>query len=225
MTRPLLIKKMAHCITQIRRPHPVRVAIDGIDNAGKTILADELGRDLRKNDSHIIRASIDGFHRTRQERYRRGHFSPEGYFFDSFNLDALAEALLKPLGPAGDLCYTTAIFDFHKDIPVIKALKKAEPDAVLLFDGVFLLRPELNAFWDFRIFVHISYRTALQRALKRDLRLFGDAEETRKRYLERYIPGQKLYLQEVNPKQKADFVIGNDDPTDPIILKGTGINP
>jgi len=49
----------------------VRTAIDGPDAAGKTTLADELAVALRERGRDVIRASIDGFHRPRRERYRR----------------------------------------------------------------------------------------------------------------------------------------------------------
>lgn len=223
MKRRELVEKISRLIRQTENPHPTRVAIDGIDNAGKTTLAAELGQELQKKNCSIIRASIDGFHRTREERHRRGTLSPDGYFYDSFDLDALMEKLLKPLGPAGDLRYTKAVFDFRTDSPVPKTLQKAKPDAILLFDGVFLLRHELNILWDFRIFVQVSFETALDRARLRDMNLFGSVAETEKRYLERYIPGQKIYLQKVNPMHKADIVIDNNNPANPIILRGTGI--
>jgi uridine kinase len=224
MKRHTLIRKLSYDIVRVAKPHPVRVAIDGIDNAGKTTLADELGQELRRSGYHIIRASIDGFHRTREERYRRGHLSPEGYFYDSFNLDALKDNLLKPLGPAGNLCFTKEIFDFNKDMPTNRIVEKAHPDAILLFDGVFLLRPELISYWDFSVFLHITFKTALQRALKRDVKRFGNTQEAGKRYQKRYLPGQKLYLKTTNPMQNADIIVNNNDPTNPKIRAGTGTN-
>jgi len=220
MKRYTLIRKLSRDIAQVTKPHPVRVAIDGIDNAGKSTLADELGQELRKSGYHVIRASIDGFHRTRQERYRLGCLSPEGYFYDSFNLDALKENLLKPLGPAGNLRFTKEIFDFNTNIPTNRIVEKTHPDAILLFDGVFLLRPELISYWDFSVFLHITFKTALQRALKRDAKRFGGVQETKKRHQERYVPGQKLYLKTANPMQKADIIVNNNHPTNPKYARG-----
>jgi uridine kinase len=63
-----------------RRPqHPLRVALDGPDAAGKTTLADELAARLVPGDRDVIRASIDGFHRPRLERRRRGDTDPHRY--------------------------------------------------------------------------------------------------------------------------------------------------
>jgi uridine kinase len=224
MTHRTLIERLSHNITHIERPHPMRVAIDGIDNAGKTTLAAKLEKELKIHGRCVIHASMDGFHRPRNERYRRGTFSPEGYLYDSFDLDALKKHLLEPLGPGGDLHYLEATFDFRRDMPVTKFLQKARPDAILLFDGVFLLRPELNSYWDFRIFLRISFETSMQRAVLRDKELFGSAEETKQRYVTRYIPGQKLYLKKVEPEKRAGVVIDNNDPMNPLILKGTGTN-
>lgn len=44
MTREQLLSVLAHRISAVERTHPVRVAIDGVDAAGKTTLADEPGR-------------------------------------------------------------------------------------------------------------------------------------------------------------------------------------
>src|ERR671937_1286035 len=73
-----VIGDLANRIEPVRRPNPVRVAIDGVDAAGKTTLADELAPVLRRRGREVVRASIDGFHRPRAERYRRGELSPEG---------------------------------------------------------------------------------------------------------------------------------------------------
>jgi hypothetical protein len=40
---------------------------------------------------------------------------------------------------------------------------------VLLFDGVFLMRPELRAYWDLTIYLDISADESLRRALTRDV--------------------------------------------------------
>jgi uridine kinase len=42
LSRKQAVDQLAALVAAIRLPHPVRVAIDGIDAAGKTTLADEL---------------------------------------------------------------------------------------------------------------------------------------------------------------------------------------
>ncbi|WP_207786319.1 hypothetical protein [Micromonospora globispora] len=38
------------------------------------------------------------------------------------------------------------------------------------------------------------------------------------RYRERYLPGQDLYRAEARPVERADIVLGMDDPLDPVVL-------
>jgi uridine kinase len=96
-------------------------------------------------------------------------------------------------------------------------LEEAAPDAVLLFDGVFLLRPELRDHWDFSIFLRADFEVTVKRAEERDLELFGSISDVRSRYEDRYVPGQRLYLSEVQPEGWASIVINNNDPAEPHI--------
>lgn len=227
-TRVSLLNKLADLILQVDHPHPIRVAIDGIDAAGKSILCDELVPIIKRRGRPVIRASIDSFHRPRAERYRRGDNSPEGYYLDSFDYPTVVEHLLLPLGPSGNRQYKQAAFDSRTDSPVIEPLKLAPIDAVLLMDGVFLLRSELIKHWDFRIFVDVDFEVAISRAIIRDVDLIGSPESVYKRYRKRYIPGQSLYLQSAQPQMHADVVINNNNPEEPelmVVAFDKGIHP
>ena len=218
MKREELLSHLTSRIVRLRRPYPVRVAIDGPDAAGKTTLAEELAAPLRARGRPVIRASIDGFHNPARVRHARGADSPEGYYYDSFDCRALVASLLSPLGPGGSRRYRTAVFDYRADAGVNVRARVAEANAVLLFDGVFLLRTELTGFWDFTAFVEASFETTLARAERRDAASFGGVAEVRRRYGLRYIPGQRLYFDECRPRERADVVIDNNDPSNPFIL-------
>jgi uridine kinase len=220
MKRSQLLEVLVQRIVHIERPHPVRVAIDGVDAAGKTTLAEELVTPLQACGRPIIRASIDGFHHPARLRYQRGATSPEGYYQDSFNCQALIECLLAPLGRGGSRRYRSAVFDFRTDAAVQVTPCVAEAHAVLLFDGVFLLRPELRGYWDVTIFVDAAFAVTLGRAQQRDLALFGNVRDVTQRYEQRYIPGQRLYLEACCPKQRADLVVENNDPGQPVLYEG-----
>lgn len=218
MTREIVLSQLADTIVSLQRSHPLRVAVDGIDASGKTTLADQLAPVIEQRGRPVIRASIDGFHRPRSERYRRGPDSPAGYYEDSFDYAALQSVLLYLLGTHGSRCYRNAIFDVRDDVPLVTKEEEASPNAILLFDGVFLMRPELNALWDYRIFVHVDFEVALQRAMVRDQALFGSPEVVQARYLQRYFPGQRLYFQVVGPQERADVIVENNDPTRPRLV-------
>ena len=217
MTRALCLERLAGIIIQEKRSHPLRVAIDGIDAAGKTTLADELAVILQASGLPVIRASLDGFHNSRRQRYRHGSDSPEGYYLDSFDYPALQAALLDPLGPGGNLHYQRGVFDFMRDEKIEALIEQAPANSILLFDGIFLMRPELNQVWDYRIFVKVSFQTALQRALQRDLSLFGSPQAVEVRYHRRYIPAQTHYLNTIHPEQLADCIVHNNNLKKPVI--------
>jgi uridine kinase len=218
MTRDRLLACLADAIQAVDRPHPTRVAIDGIQAAGKTILADELVAPLEARRRPVLRASVDGFHRPQAERYHRGDASPIGYYEDAFDYQTLIDVLLLPLGPGGDRWCRLESFDLHTDTPLHAAPQHVSAHTVLLLDGVFLLRPELNAHWDFRIFVHTDFDVALQRAIDRDRHVIGNPQMVEERYHRRYFPAQRMYHAAAQPYQLADVIIDNNDPDNPRII-------
>jgi uridine kinase len=200
-----LIDELATLLAELRTEHPLRVAIDGVDAAGKTTLADELAVEVRKLGRAVIRASIDGFHNPADVRYRQGRTSPRGYFQDSFNYPALKANLLEPLGPNGSLRYRSQAFDYQTDSEVLSPLRQARPESILLFDGVFLQCHELAGCWDFVIWLEASFETTVLRALARN----KDARA--EQYADRYVSGQKLYLANCRPRENADVIVINEN--------------
>lgn len=213
--RSRCLESLARLILRVDRSHPVRVAIDGPDAAGKTTLADELAALIERSGRPVIRASLDGFHRPRVKRMVRGPESPEGYFLDSFDYPALRAALLDPLGPGGSLEFRRRVFDFRTDEPAAAPTEVAPANAVLVFDGVFLLRRELIDLWDFSIFVAVPFSETQRRAAARDVALFGSEEAVLHRYAVRYVPGQQLYYGQAHPQEKTDVLVDNEDPDRP----------
>ncbi|NBC10345.1 MAG: uridine kinase [Planctomycetes bacterium] len=215
--RSRIIDQLADAITAQPCRHTLRVGIDGRSASGKTVLADELVEPIERRGRPVIRASIDGFHHPRQVRYAAGH-SPAAYYRDSFDTGAIRRCVLDPLGPHGDGAYRPAAFDFRTDAAVHAPIEQAAADAVLLFEGVFLMRPELDDAWDYRILVEASVDVTLTRAVERDRTLFGDAEAVRRRYVDRYVPGQQRYRDQVRPQDRADAIVLNDDVDRPQLL-------
>jgi uridine kinase len=214
MKRYEVLEQVVEIIAEINLPHPVRVAIDGVDGAGKTIFADELAGQIERRGRAVIRASVDSFHNPRSIRYRRGRSSPEGYFRDSFDYDAVVGQLLQPLGPTGSGLYRTGVFDYKTDLPVVAPLRRASDDAILLFDGIFLLRPELRPFWDLRILLQVNFDVSMGRCAQRD---GGNADASAPEN-RRYVEGQKIYFAECDPAAAADIVIDNNDAAAPHFL-------
>ena len=182
MTRPQVIEALVEIISAIQLDHPLRIGIDGVDCSGKTMLADELVQPLKDEGKEVIRSSIDGFHNPREVRYRQGKGSPIGYFEDSFDLESVVEHVLRPLGLEGSRKYKTKVFDYRTDSIVDQGFLIASNSSTLLFEGVFLHRPELLNYWDFTIFVDTDFDVTIQRAFLRDREYFGDLINTETKY-------------------------------------------
>ena len=100
---------MANAIAMLPSGGIIRVAIDGVDGAGKTWFADELAALLATRGRSVIRASVDSFHHPRAVRYRQGRESARGFFEDSYDYAQLGAVLLDPLTNSGSRRYRTAI--------------------------------------------------------------------------------------------------------------------
>ena len=76
--RTTLLRELRDEVRRSYRAGRVIIAVDGIDGAGKTVFADGLADVFAEDGASVFRASVDGFHRPRAERYARGRDSPEG---------------------------------------------------------------------------------------------------------------------------------------------------
>ncbi|WP_433088068.1 cytidylate kinase family protein [Dactylosporangium sp. CA-052675] len=219
-TRDEVLDHLAAAVGAVAVAHPTRVAVDGPPAAGKTTLADELAVVLRARGRDVIRATIDDFLFPRARRYLRGEYSAEGCYFDAHDYDGLTRVLLDPLGPGGDRRFRHAVYDHATDTARSAPVATAPADAVLIFDGVFLLRPELIGRWDLRVFVSADLDKTVDRAVIRE-RAVSSRADVERRWRERYIPAQRLYFATVRPAEHADVVVHNDEPRRPVWVSRT----
>lgn len=214
-----LILSTAQFIDDIDLPHPTRVGIDGVSASGKTVFADDLVKPLEAMGRHVIRTSIDGFHNPPHIRYQRGKDCHHGYFSDSFNYTAVIQDILEPLGPDGELQYNPVRYDLHQDRKVQHKYQSAQKNSILLFEGVMLFRDPLNSYWDYKIFLDVSFDIVLERALKRDHKRLGGENQLLHKYNKRYIPGQKKYLNKYAPERQAHLVVNNNNYHEPYFIR------
>lgn len=217
-----LTELLAHEIVRTKRVNPdkpIVVAFDGVDASGKTSLADGVHACFKNQGIESIRVSIDKFHNAKEIRLSKGAYSPEGFFYDSFNYEKILELVLNPIKNRAS-SIGKGIYDYRVEGGIAADSAKITKDSIILFDGIFMNRDELRGYWDLSIFLDVSFETVRKRAVLRDTKLFGTEDETLKKYEKRYIPGEEVYIALCNPKDRADIVIDNNDWQNPVIVKG-----
>jgi uridine kinase len=196
-------------------PHPyLRIAVDGVDGAGKTMFAASLSQALRRFGHLVIESTVDNFHQPRALRYRQGRDSPDGFFEDSYDYPALLRCLLDPLSEGGDGRFRRAAFDHRRDEPVAAPLEAAPAGAILVLDGLFLHRRELREVWDFSVFLQVDFATSYARMARRDGCPADPDAPTNRRYRD----GQLRYLRECRPAEHASAVVDNTDVEHPRLM-------
>ena len=212
--RDTVLATLAERLVGLHPERRLRVAVDGVDGAGKTVFADELAIRVMSSGRSVVRASVDGFHRPRVDRYRLGRTSPEGFYRDSYDYARLFESLLTPFALGGSGRFRVAVFDHRADVPVAAPEQQADADAALILDGIFLHRPQLRANWDFSIFLHVSFGVSVARCSRRD----GWSPDPHAVGNRRYVEGQRLYLRDALPWEHATVILDNTDLAAPAVV-------
>ena len=213
-----LIARLTATVTDLMAANArVLVGIDGPDAAGKTTIADRLAEELTDAGVQPVRASVDDFHNPREVRTAQGALSPEGCYRDSFNYPALRDGLLLPFAN-GARKVVSQCFDYRLGVAAVTTGRVPER-ALLILDGVYLLRPALRDLWTLAVYLHVTPDVALERAKIRDRDLFGSIEEVERRYRQRYLPAQDLYRMEADPERLAHVVIDNTDLAESLVLR------
>jgi len=164
----------------------VTIAVDGLTGSGTGPFADELAEAFRRSGAQVVRASIDAF----QVASPEGDTAASRFYAEAYDYDAFKDQLARPFRREKPFALT----------PRGKP-KNLEGDAVLIVDGVFLLRPELIGSWSSTVVLFVPADDAFARAGL-------DASSVRAR-------AEHLYLDRVQPRVKAIANVDNTDPEHP----------
>lgn len=218
MNKSDLIEYLENKILEVNKKRPI-IAIDGIDASGKSSLAKEIASRLKEKLYKVQLVHIDDFHYPKVIRYSKGKDSPQGFYFDSYDYQTIISKLIIPFKNQEKVIIIKS-FDLENDKEnIIKT--EVEENTILIVEGIFLQRKELDAYWDLKIFLDVEFEIAEKRNLIRDLNTNpnADKENIIDRFNKRYKAGQILYFEYENPKNKADIVIDNNDYNNPKLIK------
>lgn len=183
------------------------VAIDGVGASGKTEFAGRLAQLI--HDRAVVVLHADDFMQPTAIRHARGRRSPEGFWLDAYDYDALIDLALAPLRDGGS--HRTHSIDHAADRAVSVPATTAPDDAVVLVEGTFLLRDELARFWDLGIYLDVPFAIARRRMAERE------GAETAGEF-DRYFGAQELYFRAAQPWNRASVVVDNTDFASPRII-------
>lgn len=93
------------------------VAVDGVDGSGKTTFAELLASEYRNRGRAALVVHMDDFLNPRAIRHRMGRTSPEGFFFDTYDLGAFTAKVREPLRPGGSQAIVTRAFASARTAP------------------------------------------------------------------------------------------------------------
>lgn len=172
---------------------PAIIAISGFGGAGKSTFADLLGAKL---NAPVIR--LDSFARDRLEN--------NTVLWDSMDFDRLEREVLKPFS-AG--VKRIDYGNYHWGENKITETKSAEHKGFIIIEGVGLLRPDLNKYFAYKIWVDVPKEEAIRRGKKRDREVYKITRN------ENWDGIWKIndteYFEKYKPKEMADSVISNHE--------------
>jgi uridine kinase len=204
---------LARIIDTAPRGRRALVAIDGVGASGKTTFAAALARSVETRP--VVVLHVDDFFNPAAIRHARGRYSPEGFWLDSYNYDALTSWALDPLRPSGDGWFRAAAIDHDSGRVTRPAPVRAADDALVLVDGTFLHRRELASYWDSSVFLDVPSETAVRRMSQRA----GGGTGIDAGLRQRYFGAQLLYFTSSRPWERARLVVDNTDPDHPKIIE------
>lgn len=187
-------------LTLTRPTDRVRVAVDGMPEAGGRELADALVAPLRERGRPVVRVRATDFLRPASVRVERGRRDPDALYDDALDVPGLLREVLVPLRPEGGGRYLRTLWDAERDRATRAAYETAEPRAVLVVDGSFLLKPPLPPEWDLTVHVALSPAARRRRVAAEDAWRLAAFER---------------YDADVRPQDVADVWVRMDDPAHP----------
>lgn len=174
------------------------VAVDGRHGAGQQSFAEGLADALTAQGATVFCARIDDFFRPRADREREGWFDGVAHYREAYDYSLLRRVLVDPFHTGGSTGFVLTGFDEVRDQPVFQPKwMSAGPDAILIVEGVFLLRPELSGMWNYSIW------------------LSTPATESDEPEKARNIAADESYLAKVSPGEIATAIVDNQDPQAP----------
>ena len=189
---------------QYKKGRTLLAGIDGLGGAGKSTVSDEVSRLLEADGINTEGFHIDDFIHPKAVRYNDEYPQWEQYYYLQWRYEYFLRAVVKPLREGREVP-PIEIYDKDNDCYITDMRSIAE-GSIVITEGIFLQRDELNGAFDYMIYVDVPEKERLSRVLLRD-GYIGDEADIREKYEKRYFPAEHFYAEKYRPAEKADLVI------------------
>lgn len=203
-----IYKKIEKEITKNKSNNAYIIGVNGVDTSGKSKFSIALYRYLVNCGYDTIIIHLDDFHNLRSIR-NSGINEIDSYIDNAFNLKLLEKEILSKIKNNNSIDTELSLVDLESDTQTNKNRYKIEKETIVILEGVLLYRHPIEKYFDYKIYLDIEFEEVLRRAEIRDVPIYG--LDFLQRYIKKYIPIQRWYIENCMPKQKSDMVIDNTD--------------
>jgi uridine kinase len=190
------------------------ITVDGIDGSGKSTYARTLHRALVDAGHRPVLFRVDDF------RQKVTWTTPEAeaeLYYDAYYDLARCDACLGAFVD-GAPEVSIPIYDIVAERVTGEQKIVLTDVTVAVVEGVFPLRLS-RAAAGILIYLQASEDEVRRRIVTRDVKKGRSVDEIHRRIDRRYFPSQRRYHRELDPRERADIVIDNEDPRTPRTLK------
>lgn len=181
------------------------IGIDGLGGAGKSTISETLCQKFEDNNYNVMLLHIDDFINVREVRYNSAFPDWQCYYDLQWRFDYFLNVINEIKNGQKDYI-DIELYDKDNDTYFEKRFS-IHNNTIVIVEGVFLQKKEFNNIFDYMIYIDIPEKVRLRRVLKRDTYI-GDEQQIIDKYENRYFPAEHRYVEEYQPQDNVDFVIG-----------------
>jgi uridine kinase len=183
------------------------IAISGIDGSGKGYVSTRLAEKLADKGFRVALIAADGWLNLPHVRFA-GHDPSEHFYLHAFRFEEMFSDLIEPLARNGCI-HLIAEYAEETAICFRRHVYAFDNVDLILLEGIFLFKRAHQQRYDFRLWIDCSFKTALERALRRSQEGLPPAD-TIAAYERIYFPAERVHFELDNPRDSADLVYVND---------------